>query len=50
METSMLIPFLIMVAAFTLIFYWLLLRRLQGEIVDREQGTRWLREFAGVRA
>jgi hypothetical protein len=43
METSMLIPFLIMVAGFTSAFYWLLLRRLQGEIVDREQGTRWLR-------
>jgi heme exporter protein C len=45
METSMLIPFLIMVAGFTSAFYWLLLRRLQGEIVDREQGTRWLREL-----
>jgi heme exporter protein C len=42
MDTSMLIPFLIMVAGFTALFYWLLLRRLQGEIVDRERGTRWL--------
>jgi len=46
METSMLIPFLMMVAAFTAIFYWVLLRRLQGEIVAREPGARWLREFA----
>ena len=45
MDTSMLIPFLIMVAAFTAIFYWLLLRRLQGEIIAREPGARWLRNF-----
>ncbi len=32
MTTDMLIPFLIMVAGFTLTFYWLLLRRLQAEI------------------
>ena len=43
MDTSMLIPFLLMVAGFTALFYWLLLRRLQAEIVDRERGTRWLR-------
>lgn len=42
MDTSMLIPFLIMVAGFTALFYWILLRRLQAEIVDRERGTRWL--------
>lgn len=42
MDTSMLIPFLIMVTGFTALFYWLLLRRLQAEIVDRERGTRWL--------
>lgn len=44
MDTSMLIPFLIMLLAFTLLFYWLLLRRLQGEILGRERGARWLRE------
>jgi heme exporter protein C len=42
MDPSMLIPFLIMVGAFTLVFYWLLLRRLQAEIVVRERGARWL--------
>jgi len=47
MDTSMLIPFLIMLAAFTLVFYWLLLRRLQAEILERERGTRWLREIVG---
>ena len=45
MDTAMLVPFLIMVAGFTAVFYWLLLRRLQGEILEREQGTRWLRDF-----
>jgi heme exporter protein C len=42
MDTAMLIPFLIMVAGFTALFYWLLLRRLQAEIVEREHGARWL--------
>jgi heme exporter protein C len=42
MDTSMLIPFLIMVAGFTALFFWILLRRLQAEIVERERGTRWL--------
>jgi heme exporter protein C len=47
MDTSMLIPFLIMVGGFTLLFYWLLLRRLQAEIVERERGTRWLKSLLG---
>ena len=38
-------PFLIMVAAFTLTFYWLLLRRLQAEILEREGDARWIREL-----
>lgn len=46
MDTSMLIPFLIMVAGFTFLFYWLLLRRLQAEIIERERGTRWLQDLA----
>jgi heme exporter protein C len=45
MTTDMLIPFLIMVAAFTLVFYWLLLRRLQAEILEREGDARWIREL-----
>jgi heme exporter protein C len=45
MDTSMLIPFLIMFGGMTLVFYGMLLRRLQAEIVDRERGTRWLREL-----
>lgn len=47
MTTDMLIPFLIMVAGFTLTFYWLLLRRLQAEIIEREGNARWIRELAG---
>ena len=46
MDTSMLIPFLIMVAGFTFFFYWLLLIRLRAEIVERERGTRWLQNLA----
>ena len=45
MTTDMLVPFLIMVAAFTLVFYWLLLRRLQAEILEREGDARWIREL-----
>jgi heme exporter protein C len=45
MTTDMLIPFLIMFLGFTLTFYWLLLRRLQAEIVEREGDARWIREL-----
>jgi heme exporter protein C len=45
MTTDMLVPFLIMFLGFTLTFYWLLLRRLQGEIVEREGDARWIREL-----
>jgi heme exporter protein C len=45
MTTDMLIPFLIMVFGFTIFFYWLLLDRLRAEIVEREQGARWLRDL-----
>ena len=43
---DMLITFLIMVVGFTLTFYWLLLRRLQVEIIEREGNARWIRELA----
>jgi heme exporter protein C len=45
MTTDMLIPFLIMVAGFTFLFYWLLLNRLRGEIVERERDTRWIQQL-----
>jgi heme exporter protein C len=43
---DMLIPLLMMIAGFTLCFVWLLLNRLQGEIVERERVTRWMQQFA----
>lgn len=45
-STSMLVPFLLSVVGFTAFFWWLLLNRLQGEIVERERDTRWIRELA----
>jgi len=42
---DMLVPLLIMIVGFTFFFFWLLLSRLQGEIVEREQAARWLREL-----
>jgi heme exporter protein C len=47
MDTSMLIPFLIMVAGFTLLFYGVLCWRLQAEILERERGARWLEQRLG---
>jgi hypothetical protein len=46
MTTDMLIPFLITMFGFMFFSYWLLVMRLQAEIVDRERGTRWLKELA----
>jgi heme exporter protein C len=46
-DPSMLVPLLIMIAAFTLLFGGLLLRRLQAGIVERESGARWLRDLVG---
>jgi heme exporter protein C len=45
MTVDMLIPFLVMAAGFTLCFYWLLLKRLQSEILSRELGARWVNEL-----
>src|SRR5215471_6986603 len=42
---EMLTPFLIMVAAFTLCFFWLLLNGLRGQIVERERDSRWIRQL-----
>jgi heme exporter protein C len=46
MTSDMLAPFLVMVLGFTLTFYWLLLRRLQAEIIEREGSARWIRDLA----
>ena len=42
---DMLVPLLVMIVGFTFFFAWLLLSRLQGEIVEREHATRWIREL-----
>jgi heme exporter protein C len=41
-DVSMMIPLFIMIAGFTVLFFGLLLRRLQAGIVERERGARWL--------
>jgi heme exporter protein C len=46
---EMLAPFLINIAGFTLLFYWLLLNGLRGEIVERERDARWLRQLLEAR-
>jgi heme exporter protein C len=46
---EMLTPFLIMIAAFTVCFYWLLLNGLRGQIVERERDTRWVKQLVGGR-
>jgi heme exporter protein C len=43
---DMLAPLLIMIAAYTLCFAWLVIRRLQAEILERERGTRWVERLA----
>jgi heme exporter protein C len=43
---DMLAPLLIMIAAYTLCFAWLVIRRLQAEILERERGTRWIERLA----
>lgn len=42
---DMLAPLLIMIAGFTLCFAWLVLRRLQAEILEREARTRWVEQL-----
>jgi heme exporter protein C len=44
MPAAMLAPLLIMLAAFTLLFVYLLLVRLRGEILRRERTASWIRE------
>jgi heme exporter protein C len=46
---EMLTPFVIMFFGMTLLFYWLLLNGLQGEIVERERDARWIREMIEAR-
>ncbi len=43
---DMLVPLLIMIVAFTVLFAWLLCKRLQGEILDREGRSRWVQQLS----
>ncbi len=47
---NMLAPLPVMLAGFTCCFAWLVLNRLQGEIVERERNTRWLKELVAEAA
>jgi heme exporter protein C len=44
---DMLVPLLMSILGFTLCFVWMLLNRLQGEIVERERDARWIEAIAG---
>src|ERR1700733_10353774 len=44
MPTAMLWPLLVMLAGFTVLFVYLLLVRLRGEILRRERSASWIRE------
>jgi heme exporter protein C len=44
MATSMLVPLLMMLLGFTLLFAALLLVRLRAEILNRERTANWIRE------
>jgi heme exporter protein C len=48
MAPSMLIPLLMMLLGFTLLFGALLLVRLRGEILSRERAASWIREVVGA--
>jgi len=43
--TDMLVPLLMMIAGFTLCFAWLIHKRVQAEILDRESRARWVEQL-----
>ena len=45
-STSMLVPLLMMILAFNLLFGYLLLERLKSEVLTRERQSRWVRRLA----
>ncbi len=47
---DMLVPLLIMIVGFSLYFAWLVMCRLQGEVLERERSTRWVQSLAAERA
>ena len=48
MPPSMLVPLLMMLLGFTLLFVALLLVRLRGEVLSRERAASWIREALGA--
>jgi len=48
MPASMLVPLLLMLAGFTLLFGALLLVRLRAEVLARERSASWIREALGA--
>jgi heme exporter protein C len=46
-DMAMLVPLLINIVGFSTCFGWLVLQRLQGEVLEREQTTRWVRQLVG---
>jgi heme exporter protein C len=43
---DMLVPLLIMIVGFTVYFAWLVIVRLQGEVLERERSARWVQQLA----
>ena len=43
--SDMLMPLLVMIVGFMLFFAWLLCKRLQGEILERERNARWVEKL-----
>jgi heme exporter protein C len=48
MTADMYWPFVICLIGFSALFGWLLLNRLRGEVVEREEHSRWLKEIIGA--
>ena len=46
---EMLVPLLLVIVGFTVYFAWLVSRRLQGEVLERERSTRWVQDLVTER-
>jgi len=47
---DMLVPLLIVIVGFTVYFAWLVICRLQGEVLERERTARWVQQLLAERA
>ena len=43
---DMLVPLLIMIVGFTVYFAWVVIVRLQGEVLERQRSARWVQQLA----